>query len=118
MFGFAKRLAVAGIRHSAPELDDAGVRAALLERLDPADTDAVARARVIGPALNGWASVTFPRYQGWYQALDRIAENIGDDQHAVFAVRCENVGYLGEYRRSPVTRRWFSGSHAIHLLGA
>ncbi len=82
------------------------------------DTETATPTQVIGPDVNGRASVTFPHYQGWYQALDRVAKNLGDDRHAVLAVRCDDVGYLGEYRKSPVTHRWFNGSHAIHLLGA
>ena len=27
------------------------------------------------------------------------------------------TGYLGEYRRSRVTGRWFTGRHAIHMKG-
>jgi hypothetical protein len=32
-------------------------------------------------------------------------------------VVCEAVGYLGTYRRSRTSGRWFRDNHAVHQMG-
>jgi hypothetical protein len=62
----------------------------------------------------------FERYNGWYESLMKVASDAGvrwvsDATH--INVVCREVGWLGRYRRSPVTGRWFAGSHRLHLFG-
>ena len=78
---------------------------------------AAALAEVAGPDSDGHTFITFPRYEGWYEALDEIGESLGNPRTCIISAFCREVGHLGDYHKSPVTGRWFSGSHHVHLLG-
>lgn len=66
------------------------------------------------------ASLLLDTYSGWYAALSvlgaRLPSRPGDRSWRVH-VTVKPVGYLGVYRRSRDTGRWFSGRHKHHLLG-
>lgn len=65
------------------------------------------------------AVILTPSYAGWYEAL-RMAFPGGrpDGSSWRVAVVCRPIGWLGTYRRSRVSGRWFSGRHRWHQLGA
>lgn len=71
-------------------------------------------------AANGIAVMTFERYPGWYDTLSEVGDLLAGDepgQQWRIDVVCRGIGWQGSYRRSPVTGRWFAGSHRLHLLG-
>lgn len=56
---------------------------------------------------------------GWYGELSRLGSelpNIGNHSWSV-DVYVKPIGFMGTYRQSRVTGRWFVGRHAIHMLG-
>lgn len=57
---------------------------------------------------------------GWYQALTSsvigLPERI-DGRSWRVDVTTEDVGFMGRFRMSRVTGRWFSGKHSSHILG-
>lgn len=66
------------------------------------------------------AVMTFERYEGWYEWLSKAGHDDDGDQLAGVDrvdILSREVGWLGRYRRSPVTGRWFAGSHRLHLFG-
>jgi hypothetical protein len=66
------------------------------------------------------ASLLLDRYCGWYAALTRYGTSLPqrpDSQSWLVHVTVKPVGYLGTYRRSRETGRWFAGRHAHHMLG-
>jgi hypothetical protein len=72
---------------------------------------------VSGPARAILRSTT---YQGWYRALhERGNELPGRPQGHGWRVDVvvDGIGYLGTYRRSRQTKRWFAGRHGVHQLG-
>lgn len=55
----------------------------------------------------------------WYATLDATAAqlpDLGQDSWHV-DVFVKTLGYLGEFRRSHVTRLWFTGTHSVHMAG-
>ena len=59
-------------------------------------------------------------YQGWYRALHEQGNELpGRPQGHGWRVDVivDGIGYLGTYRRSRQTKRWFAGSHGVHQLG-
>jgi hypothetical protein len=66
------------------------------------------------------ASLVLDTYCGWYAALTRLGLKLParpDGQSWRVHVTVKPLGYLGAYRRSRTTGRWFSGRHKHHLLG-
>lgn len=66
------------------------------------------------------ASLVLGTYCGWYGALARLGSQLPsrpDGRSWRVHVTVKAVGYLGVYRRSRHTGRWFSGKHTHHLLG-
>lgn len=67
------------------------------------------------------AVLVLPTYAGWYRTLHKIGATLPsrlDGRNWRVTVLVEPLGCLGEYRRSSVTGRWFSGSHRYHILGS
>lgn len=65
------------------------------------------------------AVLVLDHMQGWMGQLHRAAHalpNIGERSWRVDVV-VRPVGWLGTYRRSRVTGRWFAGTHSVHMLG-
>lgn len=57
---------------------------------------------------------------GWYEALHLSAGQLSaraDGRSWRVDVTSEALGYLGEFRKSRVTDRWFAGKHSSHMLG-
>lgn len=68
----------------------------------------------------GQAVLTTSRYDGWYVALadhGRQLPPLPNGRSWRISVLCVPVGYLGTYRQSHVTGRWFAGRHRWHQLG-
>ncbi len=66
------------------------------------------------------ASLVLHRYAGWYADLVRLGSDLPvrrDGRSWRVHVTVAPLGYLGNYRRSKVTGRWFSGRHRWHMLG-
>jgi hypothetical protein len=66
------------------------------------------------------AVLMLPAYQGWYKRLHRVGAKLpvlpdGSSWRVDVVVR--PLGWLGCYRRSRLTGRWFSGQHRWHELG-
>lgn len=59
-------------------------------------------------------------YAGWYSALCRQGGALPprtDGRSWRVDVVCRPIGWLGNFRRSRVTGRWFAGGHAVHMMG-
>ena len=57
---------------------------------------------------------------GWYEALSGSEAQLPvrhDGRSWRVRVTAGDLGYLGEFRRSRKTGRWFSGKHSSHMLG-
>jgi hypothetical protein len=80
-------------------------------------TDAIASAQVFGDAGQSDAVVMFDRYEGWYGALSRIGAERGFTTGVHVDVICRQAGWIGRYRCSPITGRWFAGAHRLHMFG-
>lgn len=66
------------------------------------------------------AAMLARRYAGWVQALHASDPLLGTAPSARswrVDVVVEPVGWLGTYRRSRTTGRWFTGRHRHHLMG-
>jgi hypothetical protein len=66
------------------------------------------------------ASLILDRYCGWYAALSRMGSGLPqrpDGRSWLVHVTVKPVGFLGTYRRSRKTGRWFAGRHEHHMLG-
>jgi hypothetical protein len=58
-------------------------------------------------------------YEGWYQMLSTVPpKQTPDGRSQKVDVFCTKVGFLGTYRYSRDTGRWFRGQHRWHLMGA
>jgi hypothetical protein len=69
---------------------------------------------------NPAASLVLSTYGGWYGALSRLGAQLparADKRSWQVDVTAAPLGYLGRYRMSRVTGRWFSGRHRWHALG-
>jgi hypothetical protein len=68
----------------------------------------------------GTAVLLLDGYAGWYGALHRHGEALkcapGERSWRIDVV-CRPVGWLGTYRRSRTSGRWFAGQHQWHELG-
>jgi len=57
-------------------------------------------------------------YVGWYHNLMTNA-GLGElRSNEAVEVYAKPVGWLGTFRRSPVTGLWYRGTHAVHLMGS
>ena len=66
------------------------------------------------------AGLVLDTYAGWYARLAREGNALPhrqDGRSWRVHVTVKPLGYLGTYRRSRVSGRWFAGRHAHHLLG-
>jgi hypothetical protein len=66
------------------------------------------------------AAMILPAYEGWYAALSQLGSHLPDraDRRSWRVdVAIRPLGWLGTYRRSRQTGRWFSGRHRWHQLG-
>lgn len=66
------------------------------------------------------ATLLLKRYAGWYSALNGVTEHL--PEHAKgrswrVDVVVKPLGWLGTYRKSRNSERWFSGQHRWHQLG-
>ncbi|HUP86887.1 MAG TPA: hypothetical protein VM143_14610 [Acidimicrobiales bacterium] len=65
--------------------------------------------------------IVVDRYQGWYRALDKVAQQLPAApagrswHHEVF---CLPIGRLGTFRQSRTSGRWFIGPHRVHQAGS
>ena len=66
------------------------------------------------------ASLVLPSYGGWYTQLAHAGASLPQRQDGRswrVHVTVPAVGYLGAYRRSRISGRWFAGRHQWHELG-
>ncbi|MGY1653418.1 hypothetical protein [Geodermatophilus sp. SYSU D01119] len=66
------------------------------------------------------ASFVLDVFSGWYAALARRGAQLParpDGRSWRVHVTVKPLGYLGAYRRSRVTGRWFTGRHTHHMFG-
>lgn len=66
------------------------------------------------------ATLMLDRYYGWYSILADVGRSLParrDGRRWRVDVVVRPVGWLGQYRRSDVTGRWFTGTHRVHTLG-
>lgn len=72
-------------------------------------------------AARGHATLVLDKYEGWYAALGSawadLPELPGGRSWRIDVV-VRPVGWLGTYRRSRLTGRFFAGQHRWHQLGA
>ena len=83
------------------------------------DRDAAEVYRSSGKSLRH-VILSLPRFGGWYGELVEIGEQIlRDPSHETTEVQvlAPPIGVLGTFRHSPVTQRWYTGPHEIHLWG-
>lgn len=61
-----------------------------------------------------------PDAYGWYEALQQKGGQLParpDGRSWRVDVTSATLGYIGEFRKSRATGRWFAGKHASHMLG-
>lgn len=66
------------------------------------------------------AALILDKYSGWYRKLAEAGAKLparSDGRHWRVDVVVRPLGWLGAFRRSDVTGRWFTGQHRWHLLG-
>ena len=65
------------------------------------------------------ATLTFEMGHGWAATLDRRCGMLPDDNERSWwvDVYVKPIGFMGTYRKSRVTGRWFTGKHSVHMLG-
>lgn len=59
-------------------------------------------------------------YRGWYRTLEDLGSRlpeIADGRSWRIDVTIAPIGFVGTFRRSRVTGRWFTGRHRAHALG-
>ena len=83
----------------------------------------------LAPAADAWilrsdrasrrATLTTSTTTGWYRTLHNLGSELPDlgDRSWHVDVFTRPVGWLGTFRRSRVTGRWFAGSHSVHMRG-
>lgn len=57
--------------------------------------------------------------EGWYYGLDQLVQRLGDSGRTSWHVDVyvKQYGFMGEFKKSSVTKRWFTGRHKYHLWG-
>lgn len=108
-------------------------RAMSLEGTDSLHLREHLRTHLIGPSLRpprlaGGHDATSTKHThllvadggGWYEALHLTAGRLParpDGRSWRVDVTSGPLGYIGEFRKSRVTGRWFAGKHSSHMLG-
>lgn len=66
------------------------------------------------------AALILPSYQGWCRRLaeqgSKVTNSPTRDRWQIDVV-ARPIGWLGTYRLSPITGRWYACSHDVHLMG-
>lgn len=62
------------------------------------------------------ATLVIPEWPGWYAVLRKECRHLGVLGWTIDVV-VAGIGWLGSYRRSPVTGLWYQGKHYVHLAG-
>lgn len=129
------------VRESEPVLDDDDVLASLgsrseelaRDRSDPFHLSGHWRSALTSPEHDRWrtthrltvsrpghAVLTLNRYAGWYSVLTQTGRSLPalkSGRSWRIDVLILPIGWIGEFRRSRDTGRWFAGRHAAHSLG-
>lgn len=73
----------------------------------------------VHPGKERRATLIVEDFSSWCAALERFGNSLPEDPHHSWHVDVfhKSGGYLGLFRRSRVTGRWFQGKHSIHLAG-
>lgn len=87
------------------------------------EVEDVEKKRIVhGPSgqVSPVAVLLLDRYDGWYRALAKAGSRLPerpDGRSWRVDVVVRPMGWLGTYRRSRLTGRWFAGQHRWHVLG-
>lgn len=68
----------------------------------------------------GHRELVVPTYAGWYRTLTQYGDRLPalpDGRSWRLDVTIAPIGYIGQFRRSRVSGRWFAGRHKAHQLG-
>ena len=79
--------------------------------------DDVYQKRNAGP---GQLELIVPLYKGWYRILSRVGDalpGLDDGRSWRIDLTIAPIGYVGTFRKSRASRRWFTGRHKAHALG-
>lgn len=85
-------------------------------RADPPDGSV---QLIVHPVQPRRATLIVEDFSSWRAALERFGNSLPEDPHHSWHVDVFHKpgGYLGLFRRSRNTGRWFQGKHHIHLAG-
>ena len=73
--------------------------------------------RDVGP---GEVELIVPVYRGWYRILTHFGDSLPQLESGrswKIHLTIAPIGYVGEFRRSRISGRWFTGRHRAHELG-
>lgn len=62
----------------------------------------------------------FPKYGGWYRGLEEVGGRLSplpDGRSWRVGVAIAPIGFVGTFRKSRVSGKWFTGRHKAHSLG-
>lgn len=73
----------------------------------------------IHPGPDRTATLVVEDFASWHTALEDFGNTLPEDPHRSWHVDVFHKpgGYLGLFRRSRVTGRWFQGKHRVHMAG-
>lgn len=78
--------------------------------------EAVERREVVAGVLDIIVSV----YGGWYRVLTAVGDllpPLADGRSWRIRLTIAPIGFVGEFRKSRDSGRWFTGRHRAHALG-
>lgn len=68
----------------------------------------------------GEHELVVPLYRGWYRILTQVGNSLpslSSGRSSRIHLTIAPIGYLGEFRKSRESARWFTGRHKAHALG-
>lgn len=91
----------------------------LLQSSNPFRSELIAQQAVVNQP-SAEVHLIVPAGLGWCAAIHRLGDSLSyrsDGKAWTIHVTSKPFGYMGAYRRSTETDRWFAGRHSTHLLG-
>lgn len=80
-------------------------------------TEVMVEQRHLDP---GGLTLILPTYANWYGALEEVGERLSplpNGRSWRIDLTIAPIGYVGKFRRSRESGRWFTGRHRAHALG-
>lgn len=74
----------------------------------------------VRPAGKGRVELIAPLYRGWYRILTRVGDALPplpNGRSWRVDLTIAPIGFVGTFRRSRESGRWFTGRHKVHRLG-